>query len=127
MPREWVVNTGINFTNENYSIQLLTDMRINKLETKIYSALIWGIPIDQNLLNQFTEIHLGAYYNSNKEFSPIFSIKWPDFVFSLSYNFLTGTQKRLPILENSFETNIAISINCHKRNNESEKVRCYTY
>lgn len=125
MPREWVLNSGIYLSTNNYSIQLLTDMRINQYETKMYSALIGGIPISQNLLNQFTEVFLGAYYNSNKELSPIFSIKWPDCVLSFSYNFLIKNQKRLPTLENTFETNMAVNINCHKRNRESEKMRCY--
>ncbi len=124
MPREWVINNGVYLKNTHYSLQLLNDLRINKNETLLYSVFILGIPINQHLLNQFSEIQLGANVNSNKEFSPFFSIKCPDLISSLSYHFLIGNQMRLPILQNSFETNFALNINCHRRNNESEKMRC---
>jgi hypothetical protein len=91
----------------------------------MYAAFIWGIPIKENLQGQLTEFQIGAYYNSSKEFSPAISIHWPSFIISISNNFLIGKQNRLPLLENAFETNVSININCHKRNNESEKVKCH--
>ncbi|MEI6087854.1 MAG: type IX secretion system membrane protein PorP/SprF [Bacteroidota bacterium] len=124
-PREWVVNSGLYFNKWNYSFQIITDLRINKNETKMYTAFIWGIPIHENFLNQLTEIQIGAYYNTSKELSPAISISWPSFLISFSSNFLIGKQNKLPLLENAFETNISINTNCHKRNNESEKVKCH--
>jgi Type IX secretion system membrane protein PorP/SprF len=125
IPREWVLNNSILITEKWYSIQLLTDIRINKFETKIVTAFIFGTPIYQNLLNQSTEIQLGAYYNSNKELSPVFSINCPNYIISVCYNILTGTSHKMPVLENAFETNLVFNINCHKKNNDTEKMRCF--
>jgi hypothetical protein len=125
MPREWVFNSGLFINKSNYTLQLFADIRINKNETKLYEAFILGIPVHQNLDYQKTEIQIGAYLNSNKEFSPVFSINSPGFLISISNNFLTSNQNRFPLLENAIETNLVLNINCHKRNNQSEKLRCF--
>ena len=124
MPREWVINNGVYLKNRHYSLQILNDLRINKDETTLYSAFIYGIPINQYFVNQLSEIQLGANFNSNNELAPSISIKRPDLTFSLSYHFFIGDKIRFPILQNSFETNFALNINSHRRNNESEKMRC---
>jgi hypothetical protein len=77
------------------------------------------------LLTQTTEFQFGAYYQSNKELSPVISVKMPNFLISLSYNIQTAGLKRFALWDNTFETNMAVNINCHKRNNESEKMRCH--
>ena len=124
VPAEGVINNGVYLKNRHYSLQILNDLRINKDETTLYSAFIYGIPINQYFVNQLSEIQLGANFNSNNELAPSISIKRPDLTFSLSYHFFIGDKIRFPILQNSFETNFALNINCHRRNNESEKMRC---
>jgi hypothetical protein len=124
MPREWVLNTGLAFTADNFSLQLLNDVRINQTVTTTYSAFIWGFPISKNLLNQITELNLGAFYNSKKELSPLISIKCPTITTSFSYTIYTGSVKGIPLLPNSMECNISIPINCHQRTLASEKMKC---
>ncbi len=125
IPREWVLNSSIQLTEKSYSVKLLNDIRINKYGTTLYSALIGGIPICENLLNQSSEIQLGAFYNSNKEISPVLSISCPGFLISVSYNILMQNRNKIPVLENAIESNLVFHINTHKRNTDSEKMRCY--
>ena len=124
MPREWVLNSGLNFSSDNFSLQLLNDFRINQTETTIYSGFICGFPISKNLWNQKTEINLGTYYNSKKELSPVISLKSHSITTSFSYTIYTGNSKAIPILPNALECNISIPINCHQRTIESEKMKC---
>jgi hypothetical protein len=125
IPREWVINSSIHLTEKSFSIKLLNDIRINKYGTTLYTALIGGITICENLLNQTTEIQLGAFYNSNREISPVLSINCPGYLISVSYNILTQNRNKIPALENAFETNLVFNINTHRRNTNTEKMRCY--
>lgn len=124
MPREWVLNSGFFLNGNSYSLQLLGDIRINQSETSFYSACIFGLPISKNFLNQYTELNMGAYYNSKQELSPVISMKWPNLNLSFSYSFYSGSTKGIPLLPNTIECNASININCHKRTNESEKMKC---
>jgi hypothetical protein len=124
MPREWVLNSGLTFIRNDFSLQLLSDVRINQTESAFYSACIWGFPISKSLLNQITELNLGAYYNSKKELSPVITLKCPSIITSFSYTFFTGRANGFPILPNAIECNISIPINCHGRTLASEKMKC---
>jgi hypothetical protein len=124
MPREWVFNSGLYLNKWNYSFQLITDLRIDKKEKLLYTALIWGIPIRENLWNQITEIQFGVNYYTSKELSPSISINGPTGFLSLSTNFLIGNYQHIPVFKNAFETNISVNINCHKRSVASEKMQC---
>ncbi|MEI8074303.1 MAG: hypothetical protein WCH78_06110 [Bacteroidota bacterium] len=122
--REWVINSGLQYCENNYSIQFMGDLRIHASDIKLYTALILGIPLNKNLLNQQFELNMGAYYNSNQELSPIISFKWPSIILSMSYDIYTGTRKEITVFNNAIECNVSLDINCHKRKNESEKMRC---
>lgn len=124
MPREWVINSGLFLKNEHYSLQLIEDLRITQFEKTFYSACVVGLPISKDLLNQSTDLNVGAYYNNKQELSPLLNLKWPSGSLSFSYTFFIGKTKGIPILPNAFECNASININCHNRTIESEKMKC---
>jgi hypothetical protein len=93
IPREWVFNSGIQVRKSIFSIQMIADLRMNYNSTTLLCALMVGIPIHRNLLEQLTEIQLGINFNSTRELSPSIGIKLPGIVFSSNYNMLhTGTK-----------------------------------
>lgn len=124
MPREWVINSGIFLKNEDYSLQLLGDLHIKQFEKTFYSGCIVGMPISKDLLNQSTELNVGAYYNNKQELSPVLSLKLSDCSLSFSYTFFIGNTKGMPLMPNAFECNASVKINCHNRTIESEKMKC---
>lgn len=124
MPREWVLNSGLILTRDQYSLQFLGDLRIHQTEKNYYIGCIWGIPISKDFLGQCTELNFGTYYNHKQELSPIVALKMPNLLLSFTHSFYIGATKQIPFLPCAVECNLAIGINCHRRTIESEKMKC---
>lgn len=122
--RTWVFNSGVIWKRDQYSLQLLADIRIYKNEKTVYTAAIIGFPLTQNPFKNAIEFKIGAYYNSQTMLSPTVSMSIPYCSIAISGDLYTGSIHNIPILSNAIETNISIGLNSHKRNNESEKMRC---
>lgn len=122
--RTWVLNTGIKWKYDRFTLQLLADLRISKTEKTVYCAAIIGFPIFQNPFMEATALNIGTYFNSESMLSPTVSISMPHFSFAISYDLYTRSIHNLPIQTNAVASTISVGINSHKRNNESEKMRC---
>lgn len=122
--RTWVLNSGIKWKNNAYSLELLADLRIYKTEKTIYTAVIIGLPIWKNPFKDAIALNIGAYYNSKSMLSPNVSISMPYFSFGISYELYTGSIPDIPILPNAVESTISVGLNSHKRHHESEIMRC---
>ncbi len=124
LKKEIVLNSGFTYTENNFSIQVLTDLRIRNNGTSFYSGLLYGIPISRNEETKNKELQFGFYYNSKKELSPIISFNQSKFTVSVCYDIYLGQQKEIKVFRNAWELNLAFSFNCHKRTTESEKMKC---
>ena len=122
--RTWVLNGGVKWKKYQYSLQLLADLRIYKTEKTIYTAAFIGFPLWQNPFKDAIELNIGAYFNTQAMLTPTVSINMPYFSFGISCDLYTGSIQNIPLLSNAFESTISIGLNSHKRNNESEKMRC---
>lgn len=124
-PRQWVLNSGLNFIQKKYSLQMIADLRLTKTDIKFNSLIVGGLVINRNFINQTSEIQLGFSFRAENEFDLLVALKCTSVFVSFCYNMGATGNKNVPFVQNAFESNFSINLNCHKRKLESEKLKCF--